>query len=80
MPHRGSAASMRPEPSTVTVQAIYADGYTWEARTETPVRNLQCALASLEHHCLVYRACDANGKPIREWVRGPRGFIEVRHG
>jgi hypothetical protein len=64
--------------TTVTVQAIYTDGHTWAAQTETPVTNLQCALLSLGRDCLVYRACDTHGKPIREWIRGPRGFVEVR--
>ena len=65
--------------TTVTVQAIYADGRTWTGHTETAVQHLHCALVSLERDCLVYRACDNHGKPIREWVRGGRGgFVEVR--
>jgi hypothetical protein len=63
----------------VVVQAIYADGRTWTGRTETPVQQLHGALVSLEGDWLVYRACDSQGEPTREWVRAPgRGFVEVR--
>jgi hypothetical protein len=63
--------------TAVMVQAIYADGRTWTSHTETPIQHLVCVVVSLERDCLVYRGCDKHGKPIREWIRGPRGFAEV---
>ena len=62
----------------VVVQAIYADGSVWSVQTETPVSNLHAALSSLDHNCVVYRACSAAGKILREWVRARGCFVEVR--